>query len=768
MSTPATTEEITKGVENVTVNETTTTTTAPVAAAPTTSGLTVQERADLIRLVGEEIVSEESMIALLTAKQKMRCYDGFEPSGRMHIAQGILKSINVNRMTKAGCTFVFWVADWFAMLNNKMNGDLNKIRKVGLYMIEIWKATGMDLENVEFVWSSDEINKNANDYWMRVMDIARKFNVPRIKRCSQIMGRGEEDDLSVAQILYPCMQCSDIFFLKADICQLGMDQRKVNMLALEYCEKLKIKHKPVIVSHHMLMGLKEGQEKMSKSDPESAIFMEDTEAEVNLKIKKGYCPPGVIEKNPILDYLKHIIMQKFDSFSIVRSDDKGGNKTYTSYAEIEADYLSTALHPSDLKPAVALAINKILQPVRDHFTNNKEAAALLKTVKSYAVTLRPKIVLLNKNGQNWIGSGKIPYPTPNYLGHYIENEKNCSHYCKWTFGHHEDVDAVIYEAQQVGSWDRTYLTKIPLLRHKEPGEIWMNFGFEHHLYFPLGGEKDYLRLMDIGGTYDANSDVPITFSCSWGVKGVASIEDYKGKSRPFSEKRKSSLLMASNCDRGVGKCVHNAELDYEDNLDNIWADVGLTMSIKNRAAGKHLFYLAFENNNITDYISEKVFTAFIAGTVPVYMGAPNIDLYVPENSIIKTSDFASPKHLAEYLNSLMHDEVAYNKYFEWKNKPFPAHLFGEPYHVYKETGAVMMVNDPCLLITPGSTVPIVDGGFTFEAWVGDEDDIIAYMTFNDLTTFADYSVHNSILFPKNIYMTSVENKPLDLSCCTKP
>lgn len=42
-----------------------------------------------------------------------------------------------------------------------------------------------------------------------------------------------------------------------------------------------MRFKPVIVSHHMLMGLKEGQEKMSKSDPESAIFMEDSAADVS-------------------------------------------------------------------------------------------------------------------------------------------------------------------------------------------------------------------------------------------------------------------------------------------------------------------------------------------------------------------------------------------------------------------------------------------------------------------------------------------------------
>jgi tryptophanyl-tRNA synthetase len=41
----------------------------------------------------------------------------------------------------------------------------------------------------------------------------------------------------------------------------------------------------------MMPGLLEGQEKMSKSDPNSAIFMEDSEAEVSAKIKKAFCPP---------------------------------------------------------------------------------------------------------------------------------------------------------------------------------------------------------------------------------------------------------------------------------------------------------------------------------------------------------------------------------------------------------------------------------------------------------------------------------------------
>jgi len=267
-----------------------------------------------------------------------------------------------------------------------MGGDLKKIQTVGRYMIEIWKAAGMNLDGVEFLWSSEEINKRAHEYWPLVMDIARKNNVKRITRCCQIMGRSDQEELTAAQIFYPCMQCADIFFLKADICQLGMDQRKVNMLAREYCDDIKRKNKPIILSHHMLPGFKEGQEKMSKSDPSSAIFMEDDEAQVNVKIKQAFCPPKIVEGNPCLEYIKYIVFPWFGKFEVIRKESNGGNKTFLTMDELISDYESGALHPADVKPALAKAINEILQPVRDHFNNNSEAKVLLNTVKKYRVT----------------------------------------------------------------------------------------------------------------------------------------------------------------------------------------------------------------------------------------------------------------------------------------------------------------------------------------------------------------------------------------------
>ncbi|KAK1306080.1 hypothetical protein QJS10_CPA10g00864 [Acorus calamus] len=358
----------------------------PESSNSNATELSLEEKFKLVRSIGEECIQEDELRNLLEKKKDPICYDGFEPSGRMHIAQGVVKAINVNKLTAAGCRVKIWIADWFAQLNNKMGGDLKKIQVIGRYLIEIWKAVGMNLDRVEFLWSSEEINSRAHEYWPLVMDIARRNKLPRIVRCCQIMGRTEQDELSAAQIFYPCMQCADIFFLKADICQLGMDQRKVNVLAREYCDDIKRKNKPIILSHHMLPGLQQGQEKMSKSDPSSSVFMEDEEAEVNVKIKKAYCPPLIVEGNPCLEYIKYIVFPWFNKFEVERDEKNGGYKAYTSVEELFADYEKGDLHPADVKPALSKALNRILQPVRDHFKNNSEARELLKKVKAYRVS----------------------------------------------------------------------------------------------------------------------------------------------------------------------------------------------------------------------------------------------------------------------------------------------------------------------------------------------------------------------------------------------
>ncbi|MCS7093169.1 MAG: tyrosine--tRNA ligase [Patescibacteria group bacterium] len=364
------------------------------------------ERLALIKQVGEEIVTEEELTKLLATKEEIIAYDGFEPSGQIHIAQGLLRAININKMIKAGIKFKILIADWHAMANNKLGGDLEKIQLVGRYFIDVWKACGIDLSKVEFVWASNLVKEPK--YWELVIRVGRSNALRRFIRTAEIMGREQSlDKLTGAMIIYSCMQTADIFYLGARICQLGMDQRKINMLAREIGPSLGF-WKPVVVSHHMLMGLKGvqisketltkeekmrriNQLKMSKSHPESAIFMTDTYEEIKAKINKAFCPEGVVEGNPILEYYRYLIFEsleklKLTKLKICRSLKFGGDLYFSSYEELEKNFVNKDVHPLDLKENLVDYLDRLLQPVRDFFRTNAEARNNFERVRKFQVT----------------------------------------------------------------------------------------------------------------------------------------------------------------------------------------------------------------------------------------------------------------------------------------------------------------------------------------------------------------------------------------------
>ena len=354
----------------------------------------LETRLNLVKSVGEEIITEQELRELLGTNLHPIAYDGFEPSGQIHIAQGLMRAITVNKLTALGITFRFWVADWFAMLNNKLGGDMEKIHTVGEYFIEVWRACGLDMKHVEFIWTSEFI-KHHPEYWETVMRLSMHASVARVLRCGQIMGREESDSNPSAQILYPLMQAADIHHLEADIAQLGMDQRKVNMLARDIFPKLGFQP-PIVISHHMLLGLQfkdsdlTGTDrkialKMSKSNPNSAIFMTDSREDVERKLKQAYCPEGEEQDNPVLEYAKYIVFERLPVLKITRPAKFGGDLKITSYAQLRELYVAKKIHPMDLKQAVADAINELLEPVRVHFSKGR-AKQLAEKVKSYQIT----------------------------------------------------------------------------------------------------------------------------------------------------------------------------------------------------------------------------------------------------------------------------------------------------------------------------------------------------------------------------------------------
>jgi tyrosyl-tRNA synthetase len=257
-------------------------------------------RLSYIKRVGEEIITEKELRALLETNEHPTAYDGFEPSGLAHLPFGVLRPILVDDMLKAGVKMKLWIADWFAWVNNKMGGDLEKIQEVGRYFVEVWKAAGVDMNKVEVLWTSDAASKE--EYWKKVVTVAQNSTLARAQRALTIAGRTTREAIQTAQLFYPMMQVADIFWLDVDICQLGLDQRRANILAREIAEKLDWK-KPVAVHHHMLMGLggkkqaegfdedsyvdAEIASKMSKSKPETSIFVHDSPETIMEKVNSA-------------------------------------------------------------------------------------------------------------------------------------------------------------------------------------------------------------------------------------------------------------------------------------------------------------------------------------------------------------------------------------------------------------------------------------------------------------------------------------------------
>ena len=126
--------------------------------------------------------------------------------------------------------------------------------------------------------------------------------------------------------------------------------------------------------------------KMSKSRPDSAIFMTDSAPDVISKIRKAYCPPKQEAENPILEYYKYIIFEKFPTVKIERPAKFGGDVEFASYAELERAFGDGTLGPVDAKTGAAAHINRLLDPVREHFEKDAAARALKEQVDGFRVT----------------------------------------------------------------------------------------------------------------------------------------------------------------------------------------------------------------------------------------------------------------------------------------------------------------------------------------------------------------------------------------------
>ena len=124
---------------------------------------------------------------------------------------------------------------------------------------------------------------------------------------------------------------------------------------------------------------------MSKSKPESAIFIHDSPDEIERKIKKAYCPPKEVELNPILELARYILFRGEEKELVVVNAKTQERKAYETYPELEKDYIEGKVYPADLKSSVSDALINLLEPARKYFLEGP-GKNLLEEMKEIKVT----------------------------------------------------------------------------------------------------------------------------------------------------------------------------------------------------------------------------------------------------------------------------------------------------------------------------------------------------------------------------------------------
>ncbi len=356
-----------------------------------------EEKIELIKRGTEEILVEDELRVLLETGVPLNHYIGFEISGKVHIGTGLICMGKIKDFMNAGVECSIFLADYHSYINEKLSGDMEKIKEVAVgYFKEGLKASllcvGADPEKVNFALGTELYHYNDN-YWETVIDVCKNTTLNRMQRSITIMGRKMGENVDFAKLLYPAMQVADIFIQNINFAHAGYDQRKAHVIARDVAMKMKKnnlvnttgeKIKPICVHHHLILGLQKppiwpisdesqlqelwAKMKMSKSIPKSAVFIHDNPQEIKDKINSAFCPEGNITFNPILDWAKSIIFREKDShFLIERSAQYGGDIEFFSYQELEDAFLDKKIHPLDLKNGIANKIIDILSPARERF-----------------------------------------------------------------------------------------------------------------------------------------------------------------------------------------------------------------------------------------------------------------------------------------------------------------------------------------------------------------------------------------------------------------
>ncbi|RWS26419.1 Glycoprotein 3-alpha-L-fucosyltransferase A-like protein [Leptotrombidium deliense] len=206
---------------------------------------------------------------------------------------------------------------------------------------------------------------------------------------------------------------------------------------------------------------------------------------------------------------------------------------------------------------------------------------------------------------------------------------------------------------------------------RPPTQVWILYLLECPLHTQNFHEAE--NQINWTATYRHDSDVVTPYEKFVSFGDTRFVK--KSKKNYAKGKTKKVAWFVSNCGAKNNRLQYAKELKKHIQVD-IYGSCGDKVCSRSRQRScfemlnnDYKFYLAFENSNCRDYITEKFYVNGLKNDIlPIAMGAHPSDYerIAPPRSFLHVDNFISPQHLAEYLNKLDSNDTLYNSYFDWK------------------------------------------------------------------------------------------------------
>ncbi len=214
---------------------------------------------------------------------------GIQPTGRLHIGNylGALKNfVDLQNSDKYDC--YLFIADLHSLTENF--NPKEKSKQI-LELMADFLAAGLD-PNKSTIYLQSQIPAHSELAWI----LNTITPMGELERMTQYKDKTSQQKANINAGLfdYPVLMAADILIYSPQVVPVGDDQLQhleiTRTIARRFNNKFGdtfIEPKPILTKTPRVMSLKNPEHKMSKSDPQSCLFLDDPPEEIKMKIARA-------------------------------------------------------------------------------------------------------------------------------------------------------------------------------------------------------------------------------------------------------------------------------------------------------------------------------------------------------------------------------------------------------------------------------------------------------------------------------------------------